>query len=141
MLYKNIRGIEFDDDSDGKCTGTLDGCYAKNCSHAHWDYVGQGGDSVVKNHAIYDVMNIADCLQICRLKTDCRYIRYATKLVYKTSLEHHHALWHGVSTGHILCLLLDTLSMSLWLINSYYSLKNSGKCYLKNKNALAGKWY
>ena len=79
ILYNGIYGIEYDNDDDQKCIGHVDECMATKCERKGWNYVKTGsGQNIVQYRAIYDVEDVDSCLKICRLTTDCYFIRYDT---------------------------------------------------------------
>ena len=75
-LYSGIYGIEYDYDHDKKCIGHVDNCMATMCERKGWDYVKTGsGYNIVQYGAVYDVEDVQQCLQICRLTPDCYFVR------------------------------------------------------------------
>ena len=76
VLYTGIKGVEYDNDEDKKCIGHVDLCMAYMCERSGWDYVKTGsGFNIVQYGAIYDIEDIQQCLQICRLTPDCYFVR------------------------------------------------------------------
>ena len=74
-LYNGLSGLEFDEDSQEKWVGPIDGCVG--CHRPGWDYVidRAPANNLVGNSAVHGVSNIFKCAQVCQLSTTCYYAR------------------------------------------------------------------
>jgi len=74
-LFKDIKHIEYDEDSKVKVMGNVDGCL--DCFRAGWDYVvDNSGANLQGASHVAAVPNVYACAKICSIVDGCEQVSY-----------------------------------------------------------------
>jgi len=77
-LYKDIKQIEYDEDSKAKIMGNVNGCLP--CFRSGWDYVkDSSGANMQGSSHVAKVPSVFACAKICSLVDNCELVSYRKK--------------------------------------------------------------
>lgn len=78
-LYTDLNEMEYDEDSQMKWMGPVDGCIG--CHRDGWDYMVDRApkNNLIGQKCVHSVTNVFQCSKICTLSTECFYASFHKK--------------------------------------------------------------